>query len=228
MQSRLVRSNFLTMNLNKYQTIIFDCDGVILNSNFQKIEAYRNAALNYGASKVQAEDLVEHHVQLTGISRYVKFKYFLKEIMGEEITDCSMKILVDSLNKEVINLLKDCEVADGIKKLKSQTQQTSWMIASGGDQEELRFLFKEKNIASYFDGGIYGSPSSKHQIIEEKLKDKNFLPTLFLGDSLYDIQTAQKYNLDFIFIYGWTDLKNWKKICEDEGLTYIEKIGDLI
>ena len=100
MQSRLVRSNFLTMNLNKYQTIIFDCDGVILNSNFQKIEAYRNAALNYGASKVQAEDLVEHHVQLTGISRYVKFKYFLKEIMGEEITDCSMKILVDSLNKE--------------------------------------------------------------------------------------------------------------------------------
>ena len=65
------------MNLNRYQTIIFDCDGVILNSNFQKIEAYRNAALNYGASKVQAEDLVEHHVQLTGISRYVKFKYFL-------------------------------------------------------------------------------------------------------------------------------------------------------
>ena len=33
------------IELEKYETIIFDCDGVILNSNFQKIEAYRNAAI---------------------------------------------------------------------------------------------------------------------------------------------------------------------------------------
>ena len=215
------------MNLNKYQTIIFDCDGVILNSNFQKIEAYRNTALTYGASKVQAEDLVNHHVKLTGISRYVKFKYFLKEIMGEDVKDSSMETLVNSLNKEVINLLKDCEVAEGLEKLKSHTQKSTWMVASGGDQEELRFLFKEKKITSYFDGGIYGSPSSKHQIIEKKLKDKDFLPTLFLGDSLYDIQTAQKFNLDFIFVYGWTDLKDWKKICDENNLIYVERIQDL-
>ena len=216
------------IDLKKYNTIIFDCDGVILNSNFQKIEAYRNTAISYGASKIQAEDLVSYHVSLTGISRNVKFKYFLKEIMGEHVTDSSMKKLVDNLNIEVITLLKDCEVASGIEKLKSHTKKSTWMVASGGDQEELRFLFKEKNIASFFEGGIYGSPSSKYQIVEEKLKDKNFLPTLFLGDSLYDIQTAQKYNLDFIFVYGWTDLKDWKKICNENSLIYIEKIQDLL
>ncbi len=216
------------IDLKKYNTIIFDCDGVILNSNFQKIEAYRNTAISYGASKIQAEDLVSYHVSLTGISRNVKFKYFLKEIMGEHVTDSSMKKLVDNLNIEVITLLKNCEVASGIEKLKSHTKKSTWMVASGGDQEELRFLFKEKGIASFFEGGIYGSPSSKHQIVEEKMKDKNFLPTLFLGDSLYDIQTAQKYKLDFIFIYGWTDLKDWKKICNENGLPYVEKIQDLL
>ncbi len=215
------------IELNKYNTIIFDCDGVILNSNFQKIEAYRNTALAYGASKLQAEELVAHHVELTGISRYVKFKYFLKEIMSEEITDYSMKKLVDTLNEEVINLLKDCEIASGIEKLKSQTKKSIWMVASGGDQEELRFLFKEKNITSYFEGGIYGSPSSKHQIVEEKLKSNSFLPALFLGDSLYDIETAQKFNLDFVFVYGWTDLKDWKNICQEKNLMYVEKIHDL-
>jgi len=215
------------MDLSKYQTIIFDCDGVILNSNFQKIEAYRNAAITYGASKIQAEELVVHHVKLTGISRHVKFKHFLKEIMHEEVTDSSMKTLVDNLNEEVINLLKDCEVASGLERLKIQTQKSTWMVASGGDQNELRFLFMEKKIASYFDGGIYGSPASKYEIVESKLKQKNFLPVLFLGDSLYDIQTAQKYNLDFIFIYGWTDLKDWKKICDENKLTYVEKILDL-
>jgi HAD superfamily hydrolase (TIGR01549 family) len=216
------------MNLSKYKTIIFDCDGVILNSNFQKIEAYRNAAINYGASKIQAEELVAYHVKLTGISRYIKFKYFLKEIMHEEVTESSMKTLVDNLNEEVINLLKDCEVASGIERLKIQTQKSTWMVASGGDQEELRFLFKEKKITSYFEGGIFGSPSSKHEIVESKLKQENFLPVLFLGDSLYDIQTAQKYNLDFIFVYGWTDLGDWKKICDENKLTYIEKIEDLV
>ena len=215
------------MDLSKYQTIIFDCDGVILNSNFQKIEAYRNTAITYGASKIQAEELVVHHVKLTGISRHVKFKHFLKEIMHEEVTDSSMKTLVDNLNEEVINLLKDCEVASGIERLKIQTQKSTWMVASGGDQEELRFLFKEKKITSYFEGGIFGSPSSKHEIVESKLKQENFLPVLFLGDSLYDIQTAQKYSLDFIFVYGWTDLRGWKNICEENKLTYIEKIQDL-
>ena len=216
------------IDLKKYNTIIFDCDGVILNSNFQKIEAYRNTAISYGASKIQAEDLVSYHVSLTGISRNIKFKYSLKEIMGEHVIDSSMKKLVDTLNIEVITLLKNCEVASGIEKLKSHTKKSTWMVASGGDQEELRFLFKEKGIASFFEGGIYGSPSSKHQIVEEKMKDKNFLPTLFLGDSLYDIQTAQKYSLDFIFIYGWTDLKDWKKICNENGLPYVEKIQDLL
>lgn len=215
-------------DLAKYNTIIFDCDGVILNSNFKKIEAYRNAALKYGASSVQAEELVNHHIELTGISRYIKFKYFLKEIMSEKITDEAMKKLVNYLNEQVLELLKDCEVTSGLRELKNKTKDTSWMVASGGDQKELRYLFKKNKIDFFFSEGIYGSPSSKHEIIEKKIKNKNFYPALFLGDSLYDIQTAKKYNLDFIFVYGWTDLKEWKKICEDYNLDYIEKVKDLI
>lgn len=215
-------------DLAKYNTIIFDCDGVILNSNFKKIEAYRNAALKYGASSVQAEELVNHHIELTGISRYIKFKYFLKEIMSEKITDEAMKKLVNYLNEQVLELLKDCEVTSGLRELKNKTKDTSWMVASGGDQKELRYLFKKNKIDFFFSEGIYGSPSSKHEIIEKKIKNKNFYPALFLGDSLYDIQTAKKYNLDFIFVYGWTDLKEWKKVCEDYNLDYIEKVKDLI
>ena len=102
------------------------------------------------------------------------------------------------------------------------------MVASGGDQEEIRYLFKKNKIDLFFSEGIYGSPSSKHEIIEKKLKNHNFLPALFLGDSLYDIQTAKKYDLDFVFIHGWTDLEGWEKVCDDYGLDYIEKVKDLI
>ena len=94
-------------NINQYSTLIFDCDGVILNSNFQKIEAYRNAALKFGADTDQADALVKYHIELTGISRNIKFDYFLQTIMRRKVTEKDMNFLVQSLNTEVIYLLKN-------------------------------------------------------------------------------------------------------------------------
>lgn len=216
------------MDLDKYHTIIFDCDGVILNSNFQKIEAYRKAAISFGANEEQAQALVDHHVALTGISRHIKFKYFLSEIMRESVTEQAMNQLLKALNAQVLSLLNECEIAQGLPELRKKTKHAKWMVASGGDERELNQLFKEKKIDGYFDQGIYGSPASKHEIIETQQKKDKFLPALFLGDSLYDIQTAQKYNLDFIFISAWTDLSDWKNICNKADVPTTEKIIDLI
>ena len=49
------------------------------------------------------------------------------------------------------------------------------MVASGGDEKELNHLFKEKKIDHLFDEGIFGSPASKHEIIELKQKKLTFL-----------------------------------------------------
>ena len=58
------------MILNKYETIIFDCDGVILNSNIIKTEGFFEFALSLG--KKNAEKLVNYHIKNGGISRYEK------------------------------------------------------------------------------------------------------------------------------------------------------------
>ncbi len=52
------------MNLNHYQTLIFDCDGVILNSNQVKTQAFYKATLSYG--EAAAESLVNYHIQHGG------------------------------------------------------------------------------------------------------------------------------------------------------------------
>ena len=215
-------------NINQYSTLVFDCDGVILNSNFQKIEAYRNAAIIFGAETHEAEALVKYHIELTGISRNIKFHYFLETIMGRKATEDDMNFLIKSLNNEVISLLKNCEITSGLEELKKQTQGKTWMIASGGDQEELRFLFSDKKIDHLFDGGIFGSPKSKHEIIESHISGDTFLPALFLGDSLYDIETAKKYNLDFIFVSDWTDMENWESICKSYNVESIKTVSDLV
>ena len=158
---------------------------------------------------------------------HFKCNYFLTDIMHESITEPAMNHLLKVLNEQVLSLLEKCEIAQGLFELRQKTKKVKWMVASGGDEKELNHLFKEKKIDQFFDEGIYGSPASKHEIIENQQKKLNFLPALFLGDSLYDIQTAQKYNLDFIFVSGWTDLADWKKICNDAGIKTIKKISDL-
>jgi len=148
--------------------------------------------------------------------------------LGRKVTEEDMNFLLQSLNNEVISLLKNCEITLGLEELKKQTQSTTWIVASGGNQEELRFLFSDKKINHLFDGGIFGSPKSKHEIIENHILNNSFLPALFLGDSLYDIETAMKYNLDFIFVSDWTDLENWELICKQYNVQSIRTVSDLV
>ena len=54
------------LDLLKYNTLIFDCDGVILNSNNIKSKAFYDVALPYGVKA--AEELYTYHIKNNGIS----------------------------------------------------------------------------------------------------------------------------------------------------------------
>jgi len=140
-----------------YKTLVFDCDGVVLNSNQLKIQAYHDVAIKFGASEVQAQALVDHHVNLGGISRYPKFEYFLREIMQQPVTEQAMQALLDSFTAEVKRLLIDCEIAPDLLLVREANPNAKWMIISGGDQVELRDIFKQRGIDKLFDAGVYGS-----------------------------------------------------------------------
>ena len=53
--------------IKEYKTIIFDCDGVILNSNKIKTQAFYETAKKYGHEFAQR--LVEHHLLNSGMSQ---------------------------------------------------------------------------------------------------------------------------------------------------------------
>ena len=67
--------------LDTYDTFVFDCDGVILNSNEYKSEAFFKSTLKYG--KENAKNL-RYHIKNGGISRNIKFKYFLKQFSKKD------------------------------------------------------------------------------------------------------------------------------------------------
>jgi phosphoglycolate phosphatase-like HAD superfamily hydrolase len=204
------------MNILDYSTLVFDCDGVVLNSNKVKTEAFYNTALPYGEEA--ANKLVAHHILNGGISRYKKFEWFIREFAPSE--GAALGQLLSNYAQFVRDGLLSCDIVNGLHELREKTSHANWLIVSGGDQQELREVFTARNLIDLFDGGVFGSPDSKDTILERELANQNIKkPAVFLGDSRYDHVAASHAGLDFIFLNYWTEFSDWKNYCQNNNLT---------
>jgi phosphoglycolate phosphatase-like HAD superfamily hydrolase len=214
------------MKVSDYSTLIFDCDGVVLNSNKVKTEAFYQAALPYG--EYFATQLVRHHVSNGGVSRYKKFSYFLEKIVGES-SDQALNYLLDSYSHYVRNGLLECSIAPSLIELRDASPNNRWLIVSGGDQAELHEIFERREISNLFDGGIFGSPDTKEIILAREISENNIIaPGLFLGDSKYDYNAAKSAGLDFLFLTDWTEVKDWQSWVVNNKITYANNLCELI
>ena len=222
------------MNLSGYSTLVFDCDGVVLNSNRVKTEAFRNAALPYG--EAAADALVAHHIANGGISRYSKFSWFLETIVPEyspsqipgqdgpgleELIACYARLTREGL--------LSCSISPGLQQLRASMPFVRWLIVSGGDQTELHEVFTERHLFDLFDGGIFGSPRTKDEILTQAFEQSKIIrPALFLGDSKYDHLVSVRHGLDFVFMSGWTEFAEWELYTHQYQLPSVPHILDLL
>jgi phosphoglycolate phosphatase-like HAD superfamily hydrolase len=217
------------MDITQYKTIVFDCDGVILDSNPLKIQAYYDTAIHSGYSEAQAQALVTYHIELGGISRYHKFEYFLREIVAKPVEANELQALIERFSYEVKQALVHCEMAAGLAELREATPAAGWMLVSGGDQSEKREVFTARSIDTMFDAGIFGSPDYKDDILaREAVQGRLVKPGLFVGDSRYDHEAAVKAGLDFVFLSAWTDFEGWQDYCTSHNIRIVERLSDLI
>jgi len=217
----------MSLELNSYQTLVFDCDGVVLNSNKVKTQAFYDVALSFGHDKAQA--LVDYHVKNGGISRYLKFEYFIEKILRLPITESLSGELLDGFASEVKGGLLQSDIATGLKELRKKTPLANWLIVSGGDQDELREVFTKRGLFELFDGGIFGSPDTKDIILNREIRVVNVQkPALFLGDSKYDYQAADNAGLDFVFLTDWTEVSDWKEWIQLNRIDAFNKLSDLV
>ena len=224
----------MLLQSKNHSALVFDCDGVVLNSNTIKTEAFRRVSLPFG--ELASSALVNFHTQNGGVSRYAKFQHFVDSILPSHapnviVGDRSefLHSLLARFATEVKAGLLECEVAPGLTELRQATPDTRWLIVSGGDQAELVEVFEQRGLAHYFDGGIYGSPNDKHSIVTDLLKTgKIQRPALFLGDSRLDHEVAKAFDLDFVFVHQWTEFAGWQLYCKRNGIGIVPSVSDLL
>lgn len=119
-------------SVDKYSTLVFDCDGVVLNSNAIKTNAFYQATIGYG--KAAADAMVEYHITNGGVSRYKKFAYFIEQIAPKYINNLSLSFdaLLHTYSHYVRDGLLTCEVAPGLESLRKLNAKANWLIVSGG------------------------------------------------------------------------------------------------
>jgi phosphoglycolate phosphatase-like HAD superfamily hydrolase len=54
------------------------------------------------------------------------------------------------------------------------------------------------------------------------------LPAVFIGDSKYDYECAREANIDFIFVYKYSEFIGWQDYFSDKRVTIISDLRELI
>ena len=213
--------------LSDYDKIIFDCDGVLLDSNPLKTNAFREAVISYGEDAAQR--LVDYHIHHGGVSRYEKFRWFFSEVVNLPDVEAATKSAIMEFSYSVKSSLPNCQVAYGLEFLKSASGPAPWYIVSGSDQEELKHFMEDANLSPLFDGGIFGSPDTKHDIFARLIPNAGGdSQNIYFGDSALDHIVAKDFGCDFVFVSKWSELPSWKDYVSSNNLYTIPTLMDYL
>tara|TARA_Y100001970_G_C14032106_1_gene749193 strand:+ start:364 stop:1014 length:651 start_codon:yes stop_codon:yes gene_type:complete len=207
------------------KNIIFDFDGVILDSTKIKSDAFLELYKDY--SEDIQKKIYKYHNENLGIDRYKKIHFFHNNFLNSKINKTELNKLTMNFSSIVFNKIINCQFVEGAREfLEKNKENYNFFISSGTPQNELKKIIKLKKIDKFFKN-IYGSPLSKDKhikIIKNKYDIKES-ESIFIGDANIDQITAKNNNLYFIGInsinnlfddekYTMSDLKNLDKIID--------------
>lgn len=180
----------LIKKINSYDIVVFDFDGIIVDSNEIKRESIA-LATERNSSKERALSFTKYFVSNNGIPRKIKIeKFFNKKISAKILKDYN-KILEEKESEIKVNP----EFLEIFPKIKIKK-----IILSGGEKNEIERLLDQNRLSNKFDL-ILSAPKTKN----ENLKCANLTgKILFIGDSRIDYEVSLNNNLDFIFYAKFT------------------------
>ena len=207
-------------SLNSIELILWDFDGVILDSMHVRDQGFVEIFKDY--PQEQVDDLLTYHRTNGGLSRYVKIRYFFNEIRNEPISDEQVMALAAEFSVIMKRILCDENllIADSCQFIAAHAGDVPMYIVSGSDQTELRYLCEQLSISQHFKG-IFGSPTPKTELVAAILQEKQPIldKTVLIGDSVNDYEAASKNQVGFLG-YNNPNLKG-------HGNQYIESFDQL-
>lgn len=187
------------------KTILFDFDGVIIDSMSVRDEGFKIIAEKSTRDENIINKFIKYHRVNAGLSRFVKIKYLYEEMLGKTISEEKIQEFANefSILMKLKLVDKSVIINETVEFIKSIYQKINLHIVSGSEEKELNFLCKELGISNYFIT-IEGSPTHKNDLVKEIMNKYNYDKdeTILIGDSINDYNAAVINNLEF---YGFNN-----------------------
>ncbi|WP_417311013.1 HAD family hydrolase [Devosia sp.] len=198
----------MRFNYNDYSAIIFDCDGVIFNSNNLKILAMEETLISLGVSELETEKCIHYFANNFGKSRFhhvnVFIERFIDGLCSTELNSLKDEIL-QNYSSKCFDLYMKSELTPGFIDFMDEIV-VKCFIASGSEEIELRNVIEARGLMSYFCE-VYGSPKSKNDIVSDILETVGNNNCLMIGDAISDLNAALVNEIDFVAYTPYSNVK---------------------
>lgn len=186
------------------KAVIFDFDGVILETAQTKTRAFKSLFADYPD---KLPEFIAYHIKNAGISRYVKFQHFYQNILGQELSAQKEAELGERFAQIVLEqVLKAPFVPGAVEFLSQNKEHYYFFVASGTPQDELQHIVATRGLTPLFRE-VHGTPRQKDAIIGDILQRYSFQrgEVVFVGDAESDRTAAEKMGVPFIARIGPED-----------------------
>ena len=172
------------------QCVVFDCDGVLIDSVPVKTRAFGRLAEPYGEDA--RERFVQYHLEHGGVSRFKKFAWFFDNIIGRTITEQESQEWGERFAALSLDEVRRCDLITGAEDvLHTWHGRIPLYVCSGAPGAEQTAVLQEKGLAQYFKA-ICGAPPAKTELLGQILQywGHNPAQTLMVGDATTDRDAA--------------------------------------
>jgi phosphoglycolate phosphatase-like HAD superfamily hydrolase len=187
------------MKTARWEAIIFDFDGVVVESGDIKTQAFVNLYREHG-NAIMAE-VARYHCLNGGMSRYHKFRHFQEHLLKKPPLTCDEEQLLDQRFSDLV--VEAVIASDGVpgaaELILKESTRIPLFVASGTPEAELNIIVKRRGLAPYFTA-VRGSPAPKQTLIADILTTHGLVPdrVLMIGDALVDYKSAQLNQVAFL------------------------------
>ena len=183
---------------SKVRVVILDFDGVILESNAVKTDAFAEVFARFPE---HAEAMMSFHRANVSASRFMKFDHLVNELLGRPNDAALRQQLAEDFSRSAQEGIARVPFVPGAESFLAEfSPRVPLYLASVTPAPDLDATLARRDLTRFFRG-VYGCPPwTKSAAVRDILERESCLPseTVLVGDSMGDLRAAAENGIAFI------------------------------
>ena len=201
----------------KLKTICLDFDGVVVDSNSIKSEAFIELFESY---EDEIKEIKIFQQENESLSRFVKFEHIAKNILMSGMSETIVSEWLKKYSDLTIEKVCRCTEINGALDFINYFKKIMPVyLISATPLDDLNIIIDERGYVDLFKK-IYGSPLKKQDALKEIINSEhiNHTDIIFIGDSQSDLIAANEVNICFYAFNSGRKFENFVNYNNFEAL----------